>query len=93
MPSNPHPEYHEYLAWDAPTRWFHWINALAVLGLIATGLVILTGNQLGLSAEGKIALKRVHISFGYVRTMASNSTRRDWLCCGGPSLRRIVLDR
>lgn len=32
------PEYREYVAWDAPTRWFHWINALAVLALIATGL-------------------------------------------------------
>jgi Ni/Fe-hydrogenase 1 B-type cytochrome subunit len=65
LPEHP-SEYHEYLAWDAPTRWFHWINALAVLGLIATGLVLLTGNQLGLSAEGKIALKSVHVSFGYV---------------------------
>ena len=64
-----HPEYHEYRAWDLPTRWFHWINALAVIGLIATGLAILTGNQLGLSAEGKIALKSVHVSFGYIMTV------------------------
>ena len=56
------PEYHEYLAWDAPTRLFHWINALAVIGLIATGLVILSGKPLGLSTEGKIALKSVHVS-------------------------------
>ena len=61
-----HPEYHEYLAWDVPTRAFHWINALAVIVLIATGLVILTGNPLGISTEGKIALKSVHVSFGYV---------------------------
>ena len=26
-------EYKEYLAWDAATRWFHWINALAVVPL------------------------------------------------------------
>jgi Ni,Fe-hydrogenase I cytochrome b subunit len=38
MPLNPHPEYREYLAWDAPTRWFHWVNALAVIGLMATGI-------------------------------------------------------
>ena len=66
----PSPEhsstFREYPAWDAPTRWFHWINALAVLGLIATGLMILTGNQLGLSVEGKMTLKGVHVSFGYV---------------------------
>ena len=67
--SGPEPAYHDYLAWDAPTRWFHWINALAVLGLIATGVAILTGSQLGLSAEGKIALKRVHVLFGYVMTV------------------------
>jgi Ni/Fe-hydrogenase b-type cytochrome subunit len=64
------PTFHEYMAWDAPTRWFHWINVLAVLGLIATGLTILTGGQLGLSPEGKVALKSVHVIFGYV--MATN---------------------
>ena len=26
-------EYKEYLAWDAATRWSHWINALAVVPL------------------------------------------------------------
>jgi Ni/Fe-hydrogenase 1 B-type cytochrome subunit len=55
-----------YPAWDLPTRWFHWINALAVLGLIAAGLVILNDDALGLSAGGKILLKRVHVLFGYV---------------------------
>jgi Ni/Fe-hydrogenase b-type cytochrome subunit len=69
MPEQP-STYHEYVAWDAPTRWFHWINALAVLGLIATGLMILNGSALGLSAEGKVMLKTVHVSFGYV--MAAN---------------------
>jgi len=63
-------EYQEYTAWDVPTRWFHWINALAVVGLIATGLVILNDDALGLSASGKILLKSVHASFGYV--MAAN---------------------
>jgi len=68
MPANPQNDfgYREYIAWDAPTRWFHWINVLAVLGLIATGVVILTGGQLGLSPEGKITLKSVHVIFGYV---------------------------
>jgi Ni/Fe-hydrogenase b-type cytochrome subunit len=60
------PTFREYVAWDAPTRWFHWVNALAILGLIATGLVILTGGQLGLSSEGKLSLKSVHVLFGYV---------------------------
>jgi len=60
------PEYKEYFAWDVPTRWFHWINALAVLGLIATGLVILNDDALGLSSAGKLLLKSIHVSFGYV---------------------------
>lgn len=63
-------EYKEYVAWDATTRWFHWINALAVVGLMGTGLVILFDNALGLSAAGKVTLKSVHVSFGYV--MAAN---------------------
>ena len=45
------PQYQEYTVWDAPTRWFHWINALAVISLTATGLVILNDDALGLSAR------------------------------------------
>ena len=41
-----------------------------VLGLIATGLVVLNDDALGLSASGKILAKTVHVSFGYV--MAAN---------------------
>ena len=60
------PKFQEYAAWDAPTRWFHWINALAVIGLIATGIAILYDDALGLSVGGEILLKRIHVSFGYV---------------------------
>lgn len=59
-------EYEEYVAWDVPTRWFHWINAVAVIALIATELVILNDDNLGLSVTGKISLKSLHVSFGYV---------------------------
>lgn len=70
----PHPvnepqHYRAYAAWDAPTRWFHWINALLVLGLIGTALAILSGAPLGLSASGKILLKSIHVSLGYALTM------------------------
>ena len=47
------PKYQEYFAWDAPTRWFHWINALAVIGLIATGLAILNDDALGFPLAAK----------------------------------------
>ena len=59
-------KFQEYPVWDIATRWFHWINALAVIGLIATGIVILNDDALGLSTGGKVLLKRVHASFGYV---------------------------
>ena len=62
------PHYQEYTAWDVPTRCFHWINALAVIGLIATGLVILNDDALRLSAGGKLLLKSIHVSLGYVMT-------------------------
>ena len=47
IPSDPHSGFHEYLAWDVPTRWFHWINALAVIGLMATGIMILSDDVFG----------------------------------------------
>jgi Ni,Fe-hydrogenase I cytochrome b subunit len=59
------PKFQEYTAWDAPS-WFHWINALAVIGLIATGIAVLYDDALGLSGSGKILLKNIHVSFGYV---------------------------
>lgn len=59
-------EYREYVAWDAPTRVFHWINALAVSGLLVTGLDILLDGVFHHSASGKVMLKDVHVSFGYV---------------------------
>lgn len=64
--SDQSPEYRVHLAWDVPTRLFHWINLLAVLGLVATGLAVLNDEALGLSTGGKILLKTVHVSFGYV---------------------------
>jgi len=52
--------------WDKPTRWFHWINVLAVLGLIGLGLVILNAGALGISTSGRILLKETHVWIGYV---------------------------
>lgn len=66
----PTEHYHTYNVWDAPTRWFHWINAIAVLGLIVVGVILLNDDALGLSAGGKILLKQIHVVLGYI--MASN---------------------
>ncbi len=64
------PDYKEYVAWDVPTRLFHWINALAVFGLLVTGLDILLDPLFHHSPSGKVTLKDVHVLFGYV--MAAN---------------------
>ncbi len=55
-----------YFVWDANIRRFHWINLLCVLGLVAVGVVILNAKTLGVSTEGKILLKTVHVWIGYV---------------------------
>lgn len=56
----------EYAVWDGSVRWFHWINVLAILGLIAVGTVILNGKAIGVSGEGKVLLKTIHVYIGYV---------------------------
>jgi Ni,Fe-hydrogenase I cytochrome b subunit len=61
--------YQAYLVWDAPTRWFHWINALSVLGLVILGVILLNDDALGISAGGKILLKQIHVALGYLMTV------------------------
>jgi Ni/Fe-hydrogenase 1 B-type cytochrome subunit len=58
-----------YRVWDAPTRLFHWINALAVLGLILVGTLILFSGSLGVSASGKVAIKTIHVWIGYAMVL------------------------
>ena len=55
-----------YPVWDASVRWFHWINLLCVIGLIAVGVAILNAKSLGVTNDGKILLKTVHVWIGYV---------------------------
>jgi Ni/Fe-hydrogenase 1 B-type cytochrome subunit len=55
--------------WDAPTRWFHWINALSVLGLMLVGILILFSGSLGISAAGRVTVKTIHVWLGYVMTL------------------------
>lgn len=60
-------EYSGYRVWDAPTRWFHWINVLTVVLLIFTGFVLMFRSQIGLEGgPAKIALKKLHVWIGYV---------------------------
>jgi Ni/Fe-hydrogenase 1 B-type cytochrome subunit len=52
--------------WDKTVRIFHWVNVLCVLGLIAVGTVILNAKALGVTTDGKILLKTMHVYIGYV---------------------------
>lgn len=56
----------EYKVWDRTTRWFHWINFVSVLGLVIIGTIILNSKKLGVSTDGKILLKVVHVYIGYI---------------------------
>lgn len=71
-----------YPVWDKTTRWFHWINVLCILGLAGIGTVILNGDTVGLSSEGKISLKVLHVWIGYVFTF-NLLWRIIWGFCGG----------
>lgn len=60
----------QVFVWSRKIRLFHWINVIAILLLIAIGTVILNGKTFGLSSEGKVLLKTIHVLVGYV--FASN---------------------
>jgi len=64
LPINKNPQY--YSVWDRTTRCFHWVNVICILGLTAIGLVILNNKVLGVSDDGKILLKTIHVYIGYV---------------------------
>lgn len=75
-----------YKVWDAKVRWFHWINVICVLGLTAVGVAILNDGALGVSNDGKILLKTVHVYFGYVFAV-NLSLRLSWAFIGGTHAR------
>jgi Ni/Fe-hydrogenase 1 B-type cytochrome subunit len=49
--------------WEWPVRLYHWVNALCILALVATGFVI--GRPISLSVEGTEA--SFSYTFGWVR--------------------------
>jgi cytochrome b len=80
-----------YPVWDASVRWFHWINLLCMLGLIAVGVGILNDKALGVTDDGKILLKTVHVWIGYVFAL-NLLWRLVWAFVGGPHARwRTIL--
>lgn len=71
-----------YAAWDRTTRIFHWVNALCIFLLAAVGTAILNGGKLGLSTEGKVLLKTIHVLIGYA-FVANLLWRLVWGFVGG----------
>ena len=51
--------------WDKPTRLFHWVNVFYVFMLIGFGLIILNASAFGITNDGKILLKTIHVWVGY----------------------------
>tara|TARA_R110000744_G_scaffold78514_4_gene154641 strand:- start:23584 stop:24315 length:732 start_codon:yes stop_codon:yes gene_type:complete len=60
----------QVFVWSRKIRLFHWINVIAILLLIAIGTIILNGKMFGVSTDGKVLLKTIHVIVGYV--FASN---------------------
>ena len=71
-----------YKVWDKTVRIFHWLNVVCVLALIGLGTVILNSKALGVSNDGKILLKTVHVYIGYVFAL-NLSWRIVWGFIGG----------
>lgn len=57
---------HLVMVWSSRIRVFHWLNVLCILGLIILGSIILNSKLLGISTDGKILLKTIHVCIGYV---------------------------
>ncbi|MBK8131915.1 MAG: hypothetical protein IPK48_03835 [Gammaproteobacteria bacterium] len=66
------------MAWDRTTRWFHSIRCQTC----GVGTVILNGNALGMSGDGKSSLKILHAWIGYVFSL-NLLWRMVWGFCGG----------
>jgi cytochrome b len=63
-------QFQQVYVWSKYLRLFHWINVLAITILLILGLIIFNAKTLGVSVDGKILLKTIHVITGYV--FASN---------------------
>lgn len=59
-------QFQAVFVWSKNIRLFHWINVTAVFLLISIGVVILNSKLLGVSVEGKVLLKTIHVYIGYL---------------------------
>lgn len=59
-------QFQQVYVWSKYLRLFHWVNVLTIMLLVALGLIIFNTSILGVSVEGKILLKTLHVLVGYV---------------------------
>ena len=55
-----------YAVWDRMARIFHWVNFIVLFALLLVGLIIFNGRPFGFSAEGRVAIKALHVTLGYI---------------------------
>ncbi|TMM43276.1 cytochrome b/b6 domain-containing protein [Colwellia ponticola] len=58
-------QFQQVYVWSKYLRLFHWINVLAITILLVLGLIIFNAKTLGVSVDGKILLKTIHVITGY----------------------------
>ncbi|MBQ0720980.1 MAG: cytochrome b/b6 domain-containing protein [Gammaproteobacteria bacterium] len=75
-----------YPVWDRTVRVFHWVNVLCLIGLIGLGLMIYFNKNFGVSPDGKILLKTLHVYIGYIFVF-NLSWRILWGFIGSPYAR------
>jgi Ni/Fe-hydrogenase 1 B-type cytochrome subunit len=56
----------QVFVWSHNLRLFHWINVIAILLLVIIGTIILNSKVLGVTSDGKIILKTMHVIVGYI---------------------------
>jgi cytochrome b len=59
-------EREQVFVWSSKIRLFHWVNVIAILLLVIIGVIILNSKILGVSTDGKILLKTMHVIVGYI---------------------------
>lgn len=56
----------QVFVWSRKIRLFHWINVICISLLIIIGVIILNSKLIGVSTDGKVLLKTIHVLVGYV---------------------------
>ena len=70
-----------HVVWDAPVRWFHWINVICVIVISGLALVTMYNEELALQRAARDLLKTLHVYVGYV-FIANLVWRIVWAFCG-----------